>query len=487
MKVNYPKQESWKIVYSDFSGMQRKAIELLNKEIGKRLIRKQGVYTLYVLPCEKETSDTVIEKNAMVVGLYSESPIIQKFVSENEIPENGYLMRVVTNPQDEDCSIVLITAKDEVNLYYSACAFVDDYPPLCTPIHGGGLQLTEEIFEERLTPITLASAPKMQSRGIFTWGHPINDYKEFIENMARQRLNQLIVWNDFAPINAKEIIDYAHSFGIEFLWGYAWGWIDGCGKITDISDETLKKLKDDVVKKYKEVYAPLGADGIYFQSFTEREDEYIGGRLIAEAVTSFVNDTANELFKEYPNLKLQFGLHALSVHDRISELAKVDKRVEILWEDGGEFPFGYRAIVTDEEAYEKTLQFVKDILYLRGLDAPTGIMFKGFMCLDWTRFVSQSGPFILGENAKEIEDHDRTIRLGAWRKFRSDWLKYGEYATRMAKLIYDISGGKVNVCMAGMFDGGIWFPEAVCSEIFWDPEANFDDLARKVTARECVK
>ena len=57
----------------------------------------------------------------------------------------------------------------------------------------------------------------------------------------------------------------------------------------------------------------------------------------------------------------------------------------------------------------------------------------------------------------------------------------------MAKLIYDISGGKVNVCMAGMFDGGIWFPEAVCSEIFWDPEANFDDLARKVTARECVK
>lgn len=487
MKAKYPKHESWKIVYSDYSGLQKKAIELLNREIGKRLIRKQGVYTLYVLPCEKETENVRLERNAIVIGLYGQSPLIQKFVSENEIPENGYLMRVAANPEDEDCSIVLITAREEINLYYGACAFVDDYPHLCAPVHGGGLQLTEEIFDEKLQPITLASAPKTQTRGIFSWGHPINDYKEFIENMARQRLNQLIVWNDFVPINAKEIIDYAHSFGIEFLWGYAWGWIDGCGKITDISEETLKKLKDDVIRKYEEVYAPLGADGIYFQSFTERNDEYIGGRLIAEAVTSFVNDTAGELLKRYPRLKLQFGLHALSVHNRLSEIAKVDKRVEILWEDGGEFPFGYRALVTDEKAYEKTLQFVEDILYLRGLDAPTGIVFKGFMTLDWTRFVSQSGPFILGENAREISEHDRTMRLGAWRKFKSDWLKYGKYATRMAKRILEITQGKVNLCMAGMFDGGIWYPEAVCSEIFWNPEAEFDDLSRTVCARECVK
>ena len=69
MQAKYPKQDSWKILYSDFSGLQRKAVELLNKEIGKRLIRKQGVYTLYVLPCEKESMQTVVEKNAMVVGL----------------------------------------------------------------------------------------------------------------------------------------------------------------------------------------------------------------------------------------------------------------------------------------------------------------------------------------------------------------------------------------------------------------------------------
>lgn len=485
--MKYPKQESWKIVYSNFSGMERKAVELLSKEVGKRLVRKQGVYTLYVLPCLQEEANTKIERNAIVVGLYEESALIKKFVSKNEIPENGYLVRVVDNPEDEDCSIVLITARESVNLYYGAVAFVDDYPSLCARVHGGGLQLTEEIFDEKLQSYTLSSAPKTQTRGIFTWGHPINDYRAFIENMARQRLNQLVVWNDFAPLNAKEIIDYAHSFGIELLWGYAWGWIDGCGKIKDISDETLKKLKADVIKKYEEVYAPLGADGIYFQSFTERDDEYIGGRLIAEAVTTFVNDTAGELLKKYPDLKLQFGLHALSVKNRLSEIAKTDKRVEIVWEDGGEFPFGYRAIMEDEKAFEDTLSFVKDILYLRGLDAPTGIMFKGFMTLDWTKFVYQAGPFILGENASEIEEHDKKLRLGAWRKFRSDWLKYGEYAVKFARRILEMTNGKVNLCMAGMFDGGIWFPEALCSEIFWNPEADFAKLVQTVAARECVK
>lgn len=270
------------------------------------------------------------------------------------------------------------------------------------------------------------------------------------------------------------------------LWGYAWGWIDGCGNVRDVSDETLKKLKESVIEQYEKIYAPLGADGIYFQSFTERNDEYIGGRLIAEAVTTFVNDTAGELLKRYPCLKLQFGLHAQSVHDRLSEIAKVDKRVEIVWEDGGEFPFGYRAIV-DEKEFEKTLSFVEDILYLRGLDAPTGIMFKGFMTLDWTKFVYQSGPFILGENALEVEEHDKKLRLGAWRKFRADWLRYGEYAVKFARRILEITNGKVNLCMAGMFDGGIWFPEALCAEIFWNPEADFDELVQTVAARECVK
>lgn len=141
MKTKYPKQESWTIYYSNFSELERKAVEVLSKEVGKRVVRKQGVYTLYVLPCLQEKEDLKIEKNAIVVGLYDESALIRKFVSKSEIPENGYLVRVLDNPEDEDCSLALITAKETRNLYYGAVAFIDDYPTLCAPVHGGGLQL----------------------------------------------------------------------------------------------------------------------------------------------------------------------------------------------------------------------------------------------------------------------------------------------------------------------------------------------------------
>ena len=50
-----------------------------------------------------------------------------------------------------------------------------------------------------------------------------------LENMARMKLNQLILWNDFAPINKKDFTDCAHSFGISVMWGYAWGWSLDCG------------------------------------------------------------------------------------------------------------------------------------------------------------------------------------------------------------------------------------------------------------------
>ena len=41
MKAKYPKETSWKIVYSDFSGMERTAAEFLNREAGRLLIRRE--------------------------------------------------------------------------------------------------------------------------------------------------------------------------------------------------------------------------------------------------------------------------------------------------------------------------------------------------------------------------------------------------------------------------------------------------------------
>ena len=49
------KQNSWEIIYTNFEGMERHAIEFLNKEMGNYVLRELGEYCIYVLPTNKET------------------------------------------------------------------------------------------------------------------------------------------------------------------------------------------------------------------------------------------------------------------------------------------------------------------------------------------------------------------------------------------------------------------------------------------------
>lgn len=477
------KQEDWKIVYNNYGGMEKRAIELLSKEAGKYLVRNDGVYTIYVLSCEKEGKP--IEKNAIVIGLYEQSETVRKYVGQGEIKENGFLVKVIKNPADESCRIVILTAHEETELFYAAVSFLDDYIPANAPLFGS-VPMPQKIFDSQLREYFYSESSKNKTRSVFTWGHPINDYRAYIENMARLKLNQLIVWNDYVPLNVRDVIEYAHSYGIEVIFGYAWGWIDGCANITDIGDARLTQLKEQVIRQYEENYADIGCDGIYFQSFTERSDEYIGGRLIAEAVTTFVNDTAAELLEKHPKLKLQFGLHALSVHGHLDEIAKVDKRVEIIWEDCGVFPYHYLPEVHDEEEFEKALEFTKKVLTLRGKDAPVGLVFKGVMMLDWSHFVYQSGPFVLGDNSREIVEHDRKLRAGGWKVFSAEWMQYGQYAMRMLKFIEENALGDVNLCIAGTFEGGIYFPQAVCAQMFRTLDEDYGVTMNKVARRDCV-
>ena len=477
------KQTDWKIVYKQYTGMQKKAIELLSKEAGKYLIRDEGVYTIYVLPCEKDGCK--IDKNAIVVGLYNECETVQKYVQADEVPADSFLVKVIKNPDNEEGYIVIITAWEERELFYGAVSFLDDYIPEYPHWHGA-VRMPQIIFDEPLVEISCTEKVNYKTRGVFTWGHPINDYRAYIENMARVKLNQLIIWNDYMPLNVEEIIDYAHAYGIEVIFGYAWGWKPGFGKdITDISDARLQQLKEESIAHYEENYAKTNCDGIYFQSFTESKDEYVGGRLIAEAVRVLVNDTANALWEKYPNLKLQFGLHAMSVKNHLDEIAKVDKRIEILWEDCGAFPFDYKPIIWSEEDFEQTLPFTKKILTLRG-NAPTGLLFKGAMTLDWCKFVRQGGEFVLGGNATEIIEHDKRMRQGAWKTFSAEWMQYGGYALRMLQFIKENALGEVNICQAGNFDGGIYLPQALCAQMFRCEEKDYGETMKKVARRDKV-
>ncbi len=485
--IDYQKESAWKVVYTDFTGITKRAVELISAELGEEVTRSTGVYSLHVLPLEKETASTELAVNTVIIGEYGKSPLIQSFVTEEELSSVSYYNKVGKNPFYEGGAVIIITAKEEKYLYRAAARFLDDYTESHSPLHGG-MRLRCELFKEELSEGILSGKVRVETRSIFAWGHAINDYRAFIKDMARQGLNQLILWNDYAPLNARDIVDYAHSFGIELIWGYAWGWSEGqCGKIGDLSEGTLKKLKKEVLRLYDEVWRGLG-DGIYFQSFTEMQADNIGGRQIAAVVTDFVNDVAEELYKKDPKLHLQFGLHATSVREHAEEIARVDKRIEILWEDLGAFPYSYIPDSSGEKEFKKDLDFTETIIKHRP-GAPIGLVFKGFATLDWTngRFVHQRGRFILGENTSRLMENDRRLRTDAWRQFTTGWIRYGDYARRMAEHIYKLTDGKVNLCMAGLFDGGIYIPEAICSEIFEDPFLRLEDISERVLNRRSVR
>lgn len=476
------KQTEWKIIYSSpYEGVVKRAVHLLSKEAGKLLIREEGVYRIYVLPCEKEGCD--VSKNAFFIGRYEDSPTIQKYVSAEEIKPGGHLVKVVRNPEIDDGRFVLLTAHSAQELFYAVVSFLDNYIPLHAPFNGSN-QMPRLIFDAPLPEYCRSEAPDRPVRSIFTWGHSFNDYRGYIDNMARARFNELIIWNNHVPVNISDIIDYAHSYGIRIVLGYSWGWKD-YGHVAQITDEEIAGLKRQIIQEYLDDYAPLRCDGIYFQSFTERQDESIGEKLIARIVTDMVNDVAESLWKITPDLRLIFGLHATSVKNRLEEIARVHPRIEILWEDCGEFPYAYDSFVHSEERFQETLDFTRKLLELRG-GVGVGLVFKGVMMLDWTRFVTPSGPYVMGENSADLSEHDRRVRAQAWRIYSAAWMQNGEYAARMLRFVQENRLSDVNLCLAGTFDGGLWLPLALCGEMFYSLHEEYLPMLSRVARRECI-
>lgn len=478
-------KRDWSIYYSGYEGPLKRAVELISREIGAYILRDPGIYAYHVLPCE-DVCQTAgeIKTNAVVLGTLEKNPILRQYIQPVEIPPNGYVVKVMDNPDCAGRKLALICGASPVEVFYGAVDFVDDYLVRATPVFDAYIHLKNELFLHPLPDYFVAAKPDFQTRSVFTWGHPINDYRAYIADLARLKLNQLILWNDFLPVNAEDVVSYAHSFGMEVLWGFAWGWDQRCGE-ADIRN--LEVLKDSIIKEFNRSYRGRCGDGIYFQSFTELPYDRIGKTVIAEAVVELVNGTAREILAQNPGLHIQFGLHASSVKEHLEEIAKVDSRVEILWEDCGSFP--YKACgsqFSDED--EGKLSLTDRIPALRG-EGKCGLVYKCQLTMDWSRgrMEHQAGPYIMGKMAEGLTAHDEAILKSAWRAYGVEWLEYGEEAYRLTGRIHEKTGGSANMCLAGMFSGGIWFPTAFCAQMFWNCHEPYETVLRKALQREWVR
>ena len=342
-------------------------------------------------------------------------------------------------------------------------------------------------FSHALPEWSVSCSPAVKTRAVWTWGHVIYDYRGFFRNMARLRLNEIVIWNDHAPLNADAVVDFAHSLGIKVIWGFSWGWSTSCRDDFDnFGAERMKALKAEIIARYTEEYANIKGDGIYFQSFTEFGADREKGRRVAETVTELVNVTACELLSMYPDLHIQFGLHATSVKDNLDVIARVDPRIYVVWEDCGAFPYAYDP--SNISRFEETEAFTEKLLSLRGGNERFGAVLKGMLKLDWTRFEHSKERIVLGERDGAFIRERQIKKNRIWKIIQSGWLKNAGYAARVISLIAKRSESPVVEALIedALLENRIMFPAALYAELLWDPDADVAELIGRVAKYPCV-
>ena len=392
-------------------------------------------------------------------------------------PEEGHRIKVFKEGEKQ---IIVIVGDGDTNTLYGVVDFKNKYlvkaenADTHQPVY-----YFYKLFQDNMPDYDKTFHADTKDRGLWTWGYVIYDYRGYIDNMVNLKLNMLIIWNDCVPLNAKELVDYAHENGVKVIWGFSWGWGLNCME-TDVTE--LDKIKDEVIENYERDYSSLGGDGIYFQTFTETSEEKIGNVLIAEAAVSLVNDTASEILEKHPGLYIQFGLHATSVKNKLEFIKKVIPEVSVVWEDCGAFPYRYMA--KDVSDLDETIEFTKKIRDLR--DGGFGVVLKGMTALDWSNFHHQPGPYIIGEYDRKFVDSKTEEKLPIWKYIQSYWIKNAEYAKKIIDL-YDENTMVAALVEDGCFERYAWYPVALYAEMLWDKSRDVKDILNDTALMKDVK
>lgn len=379
---------------------------------------------------------------------------------------------------------IMIEGYDDAGALYGAIDFYDcfilpnEYPD------DGDLYRVNFFEKDRLPDFEYQSMPSVKARGLWTWGHVIYDYKGYIDHMMMLKMNRVIIWNDFLPVNARDITEYAHARNIKVIWGFAWLWDTDCAKF---NMSALKEESQKVFEKFEREFGNTEIDGIYFQTFTELNREKINGVLIAEAAADFVNHTAALFYEKYPHIEIEFGLHANSVKNRLEFIKTVDSRIRIVWENCGAFPFSY--IPNDIKDFEITTEFVKEISSLRGLEDRFGVVTKGLVKLDWSRFEHSLGSHCIGVSTQRMK-HDREDRKAPiWKYIQANWIAHADKALEMVRVMRECKQGDLCIYALvedGMFEKNVMWPVALYAQMLWDCDEEIKSMMSRIALKSNV-
>lgn len=342
---------------------------------------------------------------------------------------------------------------------------------------------------ERLAPFARSESPRVAGRGIWSWGYVIADYRRFLDNMARLRMNMITIWNDHPPLNAEEVADYAHSRGIKVVWGFHWGW--GIENFDMADPGQVEHLRRCVIEKYEQHYAHLPHDGIYFQTATEMNDTEKGGVPVAKLACDMVNRVGGGLLERHPDLSIQFGLHASSIMENYRCMEALDPRITLTWEDAGVIPHSYSAYTELDSrdgktphplgSVEATIDYSLKLARLRG-GKEFALVPKGFTFIRWDTEFENHGPFILGEREAAYARRRLMEKQAAWSHANGLWLANHAQAARYFRAILDAGVQRVLATALvedGLFEYAIEPAVALFANILWNPYADGAELVRQ--------
>ena len=489
----------WIIIYGKYDGIEKKALNLLNAYVFDFIKKPVSCFVA------DDTAAFPKDCNVILVGTEKNNKFISSLIRSKKLCEperpQGYSAFAGESAWNAEKDMMVICGFDEIGVLYGCVDFINKYlgSAIYNPTDPKTYLFTSHKaffanpFTTRCPIWSMVSAPSVETRGIWSWGHVIYDYKAFFDNMVLLKLNEIVIWNDFAPLNANDVVDYAHSLGIKVVWGFAWGWDTNCNVSMGMDDDSVKSLSEDIFKKYEEEYSNIKGDGIYFQSATELDSEYINGKLIAETVVDLVNITSKKILDKYPNLSIQFGLHANSVKNRLEYIKTVDPRIKIVWENcGPSFPFADhsgRNITIRSEEFKETFDFTEKIAQLRSQNDNFGLVLKEMTFLDWSQFEHIEKNFILGEISENFMRERLVEKRRIWRFSQVNWIENLKYLQKTIKRVVKLR--KDNNIQAviedGLFEKEISLPAALYAETLWDCERESEEILKTVSQFPCVK
>ncbi len=472
----------WKIIYGRYDDIQRFAVAELQRTIQS--------YVPYVVEIIAARDYQPREKDhCLVLGTAEDNPLVKRCIDQGwinpPVKAEGFAYRCDDSPFPPAKRAAVIAGADAKGVLNGVADFgAAIVSPQCVSLTA----TCRHFAVSNLKNFAYDAAPVIDNRGIWTWGYVIYDYRNFLDNMARLKLNMLTIWNDCAPLNLREVVDYAHNRGIRLVCGYHWGW--GVSGLSLASRSDCEKVRDEAIVNYEKQYQPCGVDGIYFQALTEHPNTMEGGRTTAALVCDWVNLIGQALLERRPGLYIQFGLHTTSILDHYPDLLPLDPRIAIIWEDAGTTPYAYLPTLEHPADshyskhglgnFEGTLAYSKKIAAFRG-KTEFGLCAKGYSNLDWEFEFEHHGPFLLGERSGRFLRR-RTEEKRQWNDcINAAWPPCAEAQARFYREIRAAAPGWITAIALvedALFETGIPFSAALFAETVWNPDRRVDELTK---------